>query len=180
MNLLLATTEADGKLRQLQSQFGIEGSYLLMQIISFSILAFVLYRFFFKPVLATMDERQSKIADGLRFAEEMKAKLADAEAQHAETLRKASLEAQRLVDEARTAAKELIERETRATTEKTQGMLARAEQAIDLERRKMVADVREEIARLVALTASRVLSRELTSDERKRYAESAARELTNV
>jgi len=44
----------------------------------------------------------------------------------------------------------------------------------------MIADVRDEISRLVALTAQRVLSRELGADEKKRYTESAARELTSV
>jgi hypothetical protein len=42
----------------------------------------------------------------------------------------------------------------------------------------MLADAREEISRLVALTAQRVLSRELAPDERKRYAEAAAQDLT--
>jgi len=37
--------------------------------------------------------------------------------------------------------------------------------------------VREEIARLVVLTTSRVLSRELSNDERSRYVSSATEEL---
>ena len=86
----------------------------------------------------------------------------------------------KLVEEARSSAKTLIDRETQQATEKTQQMLAKAEQAIDLERKKMIADVREEISRLVALTAQRVLARELGADEKKRYTESAARELTSV
>jgi F-type H+-transporting ATPase subunit b len=59
-------------------------------------------------------------------------------------------------------------------------MMAKAQEAIHLEHRKMMADAREEIARLVALTAQRVLSRELSSEDRRRYADAAARELTNV
>ena len=159
---------------------GINVPALIAQMLNFTIVAYVLWRFGFKPVLATIDERQRKIADGLRYTEEMKAKLADAERQYAETMRKASLEAQRLVDDARSAAKELVDRETKLATERTQQMIARAEEAIALERRKMLAEVKDEISRLVAVTASRVLNRELTSDERRRYAESAARELSSV
>jgi F-type H+-transporting ATPase subunit b len=168
------------KLEALVLRFGIDWPYLVSQIISFAVVAFLLYRFAFKPILATMGERQHKIADGLRHAEEMKARLADAEKQHAEALKRASLEAQKIVDEARAVAKDMLDRETRQATERTQQMLTKAEEAIALERRKMIADVREEISRLVALTASRVLSRELNSDERRRYTEAAARELTNV
>lgn len=160
--------------------FGLDVSGIVMQAISFAILAFVLHRWAIKPVLATMDERNAKIAEGLRHAEEMKARLAEAEKQHAETVKKAALEAQRIIDESRATARSLLDRETAAATEKTQQMIAKAEQAIELERRKMVAEVRDEISRLVALTAQRVLARELQPDERRRYAESAARELTQV
>lgn len=178
--LAAAGPEGGDRISELFHRFGIDLPYLLSQIISFGVVAFLLYRFAFKPVLATMDERNAKIAEGLKHAEEMKAKLADAERQHADAIRKASLEAQKIVDEARASAKVLLDRETKQATEKTQQMLAKAEQAIELEHKKMLADVREEISRLVALTAQRVLSRELAPDERKRFTESAARELTQV
>jgi len=166
-------------IQELVHGLGINTPSLIAQIVNFTVVAFVLYRFAVKPVLATIEQRQKSIADGLRYAEEMKQKLADAEKQHAETMKRAALDAQKVVDDARTSAKELLDREARATTEKTQHMLAKAEEAISLERRKMLADARDEISRLVALTAQRVLSRELAPDERKRFAESAARDLTN-
>lgn len=175
-----AAVEGQSPITELLHRFGINLPYLLSQIVSFGVVAFLLYKFAFKPVLATMDDRNAKIADGLKHAEEMKAKLADAEKQHAEAIKKAAFEAQKIIDEARATAKSLLDRETAQATEKTQQMLAKAEQAIDLERKKMLADVREEISRLVALTAQRVLSRELGPEERRRYTESAARELTQV
>lgn len=159
---------------------GINPAAFIAQMVNFAIVAFLLYRFAIKPVLATADDRKARIAEGLRYADEMKARLADAEKQYAERIKQAAQEAQKLVDSARVSAKELLDREAKATTEKTQQMLAKAEEAIALERRKMIADARDEISRLVALTAQRVLSRELAPDERKRYAETAARELTNA
>jgi F-type H+-transporting ATPase subunit b len=176
--LPLATAAAEHGGGGLVERFGIDWPYLASQIVSFSVVAYLLYRFAFKPILATLSERRTQIEDGLRYAEEMKAKLAEAEKQHAETLKQGALEAQKIVDEARLAAKDLIDRETKQTAEKTQLMLIKAEEAIELERRKMVSDVRGEIARLVVLTSSRVLSRELSPDERRRYAESAARHLS--
>lgn len=180
MNLLLAATDASAKLDHLQSQFGIEGKYLLMQVISFSILAFVLHRFFFKPVLATVDERTAKIADGLKFAEETKARLAAAQEESAAILRQAQADATRVIDEARRTAKELSERETAAATERANALITKAQQAIDLEHKKMLDQARTEIARLVVATTQRVLAKELTDAERGRYNEAAARELTVV
>jgi F-type H+-transporting ATPase subunit b len=118
MNLILAASDASTKLTALQSQFGIEGKYLLMQVISFSILAFVLYRFFFKPVLATVDERAKKIAVGLQYAEETKAQLANAQQEATVIIKQAQVDATRIIEDARKTAKEFSERETAAATER--------------------------------------------------------------
>jgi F-type H+-transporting ATPase subunit b len=175
--LAAADPNAAGEAVSLPQQFGIDLPYLIAQIVSFSIVAFLLYRFAFKPVLATLDERQTKIEDGLRFADEMKAKLADAETQHAATLKEAAIEAQKIIHEARDTGKEMIEKQTGEAAERAEQMIAKAEQAIELERKKMLADVQDEIARLVVLTTSRVLSRELPDAERARYLAAATQEL---
>ena len=175
--LAAAAPHAVGEPVSLTQQFGIDLPYLIAQIISFAIVAFLLYKFAFKPVLATIDERQSKIEDGLNYADEMKAKLADAETQHTARIKEASLEAQQIIHEARETGKEMIDKQSLEATERAEQMIANAEQAIELERKKMVADVREEITRLVVLTTSRVLSRDLSDDERSRYVASASQEL---
>ncbi len=180
MNLILAASDASTKLTALQSQFGIEGKYLLMQVISFSILAFVLYRFFFKPVLATVDERAKKIAVGLQYAEETKAQLANAQQEATVIIKQAQVDATKFIEEARKSAKEFSERETAAATERANALITKAQQAIDLEHKKMLDQARTEIARLVVTTTQRVLAKELSDADRTRYNEAATRELTVV
>lgn len=165
---------------QLAEHFGLSLNYVAMQVVSFAILSFVLYRWGIKPVLATMDERQQKIESGLKYAEEMKAKLEQANQHSEEILRKAATEAQGIVTDARKTAKELADRQAQDTAAQTAAMLAKAQQAIELERGKMIAEVRGEIARLVTLTAGKVLTKELSPDEKSRYTQSATRELTGV
>lgn len=167
-------------IRGLLETFGIEWQTFLVQFITFAVLAIILYRWMFKPVLATMDERQHKIESGLKYAEEMKAKLEQANLQSEEILRKAAVEAQGIVNDARKTAKDLADRQAQETAAQTAAMLAKAQQAIELERHKMVAEVRGEIARLVTLTTGKVLAKELTPDEKARYTQSATRELTGV
>ena len=175
--LAAAAPHAAGEPVSLTQQFGIDLPYLIAQIVSFSVVALLLYKFAFKPILGTIDERQAKIEDGLNYADEMKVKLADAETQHMARIKEASLEAQQIIHEARETGKEVIEKLSQEATERSEQMITNAEQAIELERKKMVADVREEITRLVVLTTSRVLSRDLSDDERSRYVASASQEL---
>lgn len=175
-----ATGEAPNAITQITSEFGIKLPFLLAQSLSFCVVAFVLWKFAFKPVLATIEERQAKIDSGLKYAEDMKAKLEAAQTESATIIKAAQVEATRLIDEARKAAKDFSERETTAATERANGLITKAQQAIDLEHKKMLDEARTEIARLVVVTTQRVLARELSDADRTRFNEAAARELTTV
>ena len=165
---------------KITQDFGIAPALIVAQILSFSIVAFVLWRFAFKPVLATLDERQQKIASGLKYAEDMQAKLAATQQETAAIIKNANAEASRIIDDARKSAKDFLDRQTQETTAKANDILTKAQQAIELERRKMLADARHEIARLVVATTERVLSKKLTDLDRASYNDAASKELTNV
>lgn len=174
-----ATPVVPGEENILQ-QFGVEPAYLAMQVLSFGILAFVLYRFMIKPVVATVDERTAKIESGLKHAEEMKAKLEAAQQESAALIKKASAEGSRIIDEARKTAKEFVDKQTLEASTKSAEILAKGQQALELEHKKMLADARSEIARLVVVTTERVLAKKLSDADRAAYNDTAARELSNV
>jgi F-type H+-transporting ATPase subunit b len=58
--------------------------------------------------------------------------------------------------------------------------MAKAQQAIELEHKKMLSDARGEIARLVVVTTERVLAKQLSAADRAAYNDTASRELTRV
>ncbi len=161
-------------------QFGIDPVYIGMQLLSFAILAFVLYKFAIKPVLATMDERTGKIEAGLKFAEDMKSQLAAAQQESANIVKTAQVEANKIIEEARRTAKDFSDKSQAEATERANGLITKAQQAIELEHKKMLADARGEIARLVVTTTERVLAKKLTDADRAAYNETATRELANV
>jgi F-type H+-transporting ATPase subunit b len=165
---------------KISRDFGVTLPFILAQVLNFLIVAFVLWRFAFKPVLATLDERQKKIASGLQYAEEMKAKLDAAQQESAASAKRSQVEAAKVIDEARKSAKEFLDKQTQEAAAKASEMLVKAQQVIELEKRKMLAEARTEIARLVVATTQKVLARELSDADRSRYNESAARELNNV
>ena len=129
---------------------------------------------------STMEERTRTIEAGIRDAEAMHAKLAAAQEESAAIIRKANTEASRIVEDARKSAKDFLDRQTQEATAKASDLLAKAQQAIELEHRRMLADARTEISRLVVTTTERVLAKKLSDADRAAYNESAARELANV
>ncbi len=179
-----AETAASGgpieNLRQTFQHFGVEPKYVIWQLVSFVIVLFVLYKFGIKPVTATMEERNAKIASGIKYAEEMQAKLAAAQQESAVIVKKANAEASRIVEDARKSAKEFLDRQTQEATTKANDLLTKAQQAIELEHKKMLAAARTEIARLVVTTTERVLAKKLTDADRASYNDAASRELTNA
>ena len=171
--------EAD-KLTMITDKFGVKLPTLIAQMINFCLVALVLYKFAVKPIVATLDERQQKIADGLQYAEEMKAQLAAAERERAEKIKKAAVDAQKILTESREQSKEMIEQKTQEAAAQAEAIIRKASEATELERQKMLADVRQEVARLVVATSSKVLSRDLSDAEKQTFSDSAAKELAST
>lgn len=178
--LILAAAAEQAATPGITEKFGLEPKYVIMQVISFLIVLFVLYKFGIKPVTATMEERNKKIESGIKHAEEMQAKLAAAQQESLAIIKKANADATRLVEEARKTSKDFLDKQTQEATAKAADLLNKAQQAIELERKKMLADARTEISRLVVTTTERVLAKKLTDADRASYNEAAARELANV
>ncbi len=160
--------------------FGLHISHVVMQIISFAILAAVLWRFAFKPVFATIDERQALIASGLKYAEEMKVKQAEAEIERKRILQEASLEAKAIVSEARKSAEARIEKSAQDAIKAAEEVTRKAQAQIELDRKQMLAEARGEIARLVVATAAKVLAHDLSPEEKSRFANSASANLVSA
>ncbi|MGH7996750.1 MAG: F0F1 ATP synthase subunit B [Opitutaceae bacterium] len=173
----IAEASAANPVTQITNEFGIRVPMLIAQIVNFVVVASLLWYFAFKPVLATIGERQRKIDAGLKYAEEMKAKLDAAQQAYDSQLREAQLKAREIVAEAQTAAKDLADRQQQEATHRANHLIETAQAAIELEKRKMLAEARAEIARLVVATAQQVLARQLTEPERGRYNEASAKEL---
>lgn len=165
---------------ELAGQFGVNWKFIIAQIVNFCIVAFLLYKYAFKPVLSSIDERQKKIADGLQYAEEMKQKLAEAEKQHKETLKEAQQNAQKIIAEARESSKEIIDRQTQEAVVQAEDILKKAQESVELEHTKMLSEVRSEIARLVVQTTAKVLRKDLSDEEKSNYSDSAAKELSST
>jgi len=176
---ILAAAEVPGD-PSLAGQFGIDLKLIVAQVINFAIVAFLLWKFAFKPVMSTLEERQQKISEGLQFAEESKVQLAETEKRQAEVLREANTKAQEILHDARENARQFEEKMKGETSAQIEEMRRRAEEANELERQKMLGEVRQEIARLVVETSQKVLQRELGVEERNRLNTSAAEEIARL
>ena len=176
---LQATAEGAGQLEKIATTFGVNWQHLGAQIISFAIVCALLYRLAYKPILQILEARRQQIASGLANAEKIKAELARIEAARLEVLARAEVEGEQLIEEARAAAARVQAEETRKATDAAEQILARAREAAERDRARMLAELKQEVGRLVVQTTASVTGKILTPDDHRRLAEETARQLAS-
>jgi len=157
--------------------FGLDWPHFIAQVISFSIVAFCLQRFAYKPILDVLADRRQRIADGLADAEKIKQELARTEAMQKEVLDKANQQAAKMIEEARAAAARVQEQETQKAVAQAEQIIAKAREATAIERTRMLTDLRREVGTLVVHTTGKVIDRVLTPEDQQRLAEETRRQL---
>ena len=176
MILLASTNPVTG----IVDQFGVDWPMLIAQAINFLIVAFVIWKFAFKNILSTVKEREKQIADSLRNADKIKLELEETEKRQQETLQEASLEAKKTISIAQEQAKAYIEEQKEDARKQAEEIITKAKLAMEQERERVLREAREEIASLVVLTTSKVLSKDLSEEEKERFSAKATDELNLV
>src|SRR6476619_2250111 len=171
MNLIIAASGGVTDIfRETADAFGWNWKLFLSQVISFGIVAFILQRFAYTPILALFEEGQIN-------AEKIKKELAEAEKRYQEILAKANADGQKMIDEARESAAHLSERKQQEAIGAAEQIIAKARDAAALEHERTMESLKRELGRLVVDTTAKVTGKVLTQEDQRRLQEEAAREV---
>lgn len=160
-------------------KFGVETSLFVAQVISFLIVAALLYKLAYKPILKVLEERRQKIAESLANVEKIKQDLANAQASAQEILNQASAHGNKLIEEARQSAAKVLEQETQKAIATANEIVSKARQASEAELVRMKNELRREVGRLVVNTTAKVTGKVLTADDQTRLADETNRQLAS-
>lgn len=180
MNIMafLAEPHSGGQIQQLANTFGVDWPHLISQIISFSIVCLLLYRFAYNPILKMLEERRRQIAQGLADTEKIKAELAETEAQRQTVLLQANTQATKFIEEAHDAAARVKQQETQKAIAAGEQILTKSREAAAQEHARMLLELKREVGQLVVQTAATVAGRILTPEDQRRMAEETVKQLT--
>mgnify|MGYP001602611183 CR=1 FL=1 len=148
-------------MEELVKTFHIDASLLLAQLVNFTIVLFVLYRFAYKPILKTLNDRTGKIEKGLKDAEDAQNKLAEMEKKEKEVLAQAKEEGQKIISAAEATARKNKEELLLETKQQAEKLLSDAGKKIEEEKSKMISDVRSEVAGLVVMATEKILNEKI-------------------
>jgi F-type H+-transporting ATPase subunit b len=143
---------------------GLDGRILLAQLVNFSILIFVLWRFAYKPVLGILEERRLKVEKSLDDVEEAALRLENASAESKQILIKSRQEALRIIEQAQVQA-ELRQKEVVRQAEENIGTLMNKErEKIALEKEASLQQLKQELSALVLASLQKFLGENLNND----------------
>jgi len=156
---------------------GIDGRILLAQLFNFAILVFVLWRFAYKPVLNILEERRSKIDQGLDDAEEAAERLRLAEEESRQILIKARQDASQIIEKSQQQA-ELRQREIIKKAEEDIGaMMNKEREKIKAEKEATLAQLKLELSNLILISLERFLSDNLNDKRDQEYIKRSVKDL---
>jgi F-type H+-transporting ATPase subunit b len=134
---------------------------LIVQMIVFVALIWLTMTFVWPKILAAMDERSAKIAQGLAAAAQSEKDLHDAEARSKEIIREARERAAQIVDQAGKRSTEMIEEAKGTASSEAQRLVSQAHEEATLEATRAREVLRKEVGLLAVEGASRLLGREI-------------------
>ena len=134
---------------------------LIIQMIVFAILIWAMMSFAWPKILSAMEERSTKIAQGLAAADQGKESLAQAQVKADAVIREARERATHIIDQAQKRANELVEQAKGQATSEATRIAAAAQTQIELETTRARESLRKDVAGLAVRAASKVLEREI-------------------
>jgi F-type H+-transporting ATPase subunit b len=172
--LLLLATEAGGEEPTFTDLKPVTAVWVWVAfIVTFLILSKVAW-----PGLAKkLEEREIRIAEGLRKAEEAEARARELAEKQEQVLAEARGDAQKLLADARAAAEHVKNDLMRQAQEEIAAEKDRAKKEIGLERNKAIAELKQVTVDLTLEASARLLKRELRDEDHRRLAREVVEEV---
>jgi F-type H+-transporting ATPase subunit b len=137
---------------------------LFWMVVIFGIVFFLLAKFGFPVITDMVDERSAKIAQSLKDADEIQARMEQWKSEHAKMLEDVRKEQSAILREATETRARIISEAKEAAKAEADKMIADAKVQIAAEKESALRDVRKEVALLGVQVAEKVLRHELQDD----------------
>ncbi|HSC54860.1 MAG TPA: F0F1 ATP synthase subunit B [Phnomibacter sp.] len=136
---------------------------IIWNFVAFLVLLFLLKKFAWKPILKSLDERETNIADSIATAEKVKAEMALLQSENEELLVKAREERAEMLKEAKLLHDKIINEARESAKLEGNKIIAEAQVAINNQKMAAITDVKNQVGALVVEVAEKVLQRELAN-----------------
>lgn len=145
-------------------------------LIAFLVVLFLLRKFAWKPIISSLNERETKIADSIATADRVKAEMAQMQSENEALMAQAREERAAMLKEAKETRDKMVNEAKEQAKFEANKIVAEAQQAINNQKMAALTDVKNQVGALVVEVAEKVLRRELAN---KADQENYIKELSN-
>lgn len=150
---------------------------LVIQGLAFFAVAWLVMKFLWPPIMAAIEERQHKIAEGLAAADNAQKNLADAQDKVNEELKAARVKANEIIDQAHQRANQIVDAAKAEAIEEGNRQKALIEADIAASANRAREDLRKQVSSLAVSGAEKLLRREIDPAAHKALLDELAAEI---
>ena len=148
------------------------GTYVWSLVIFLTVL-FVLKKYAWNPLLDFLEEREKDIAESLEMAESAKTNLEKIKDESEKILNKAKKEGKTIVSDSKLRAEESANKILDNAKAKSNEFLDDAKSKIEIEKKRAIKEIKEEVVDLSLELATKVLQRNVKDDDNNKFIKSS-------
>ena len=150
---------------------------LLGQTLAFVIFVAICWKYVWPPIIAIMEEREKRIADGLEAAKKADDSLEEAQLAFDQEMNKAKAEAAEILEKANSRASQIVNDATEKAEVEAEKILSSAAKTIENDVNKAKEELRQKMSELIIDTSEKILGDEISPEKHQELLKKAASEL---
>jgi F-type H+-transporting ATPase subunit b len=139
--------------------------FFIWTLVAFLIVLFLLKKFAWKPILKSLGDRETNIANAIASAEKIKAEMAQMQSENEALLTKAREEKALMLKEARETKDRIISEAKEQAKVEANKIVLEAQAAINAQKMAALTEVKNQVGKLVIEVSEKILRRELVGKE---------------
>ncbi|QOL26377.1 F0F1 ATP synthase subunit B [Thalassotalea sp. LPB0316] len=138
---------------------------LIGELIAFVVFVLFCMKYVWPPLMATIEERQKKIADGLAASDRAAKELELAQGKATAQLKEAKAQAAEIIEAAKKREAQLIDEAAEKAQAEREKIIASGHAEIESERNRAKEELRQQVAVLAVAGAEKILERSIDAAE---------------
>lgn len=146
-------------------KIGFEWKMALFNLINFLILFWILKKYFFKPIMKNVRDREQEIQDSVDNIQKAKTELQMAERRAQNIIDQAKVDANKVIEKSHDTAKANVEQIKEKAKKEIEMLILQAKRNIEIDKKEMKELLRKETVEFVILAVEKIIGKKLDIEQ---------------
>ena len=151
----------------------VHGGLLFWSVVTFLLLLVVLKKVAWAPILTALESREEEIKNALSAAEKAREEAEKVSSDYEQSIKDAQIKAQKIISDSKSVAEKVKTDIEKTAENKAESIIANAKDQINAEKESAIKDIRDIAIDLSIDIASKIIEKNIDSEENRRLVEEA-------